>query len=190
MNISINNSYSFKGKLKTTIKTEDKARLKNIGNIYQKLTNGFPEPLYLTQTKEGGMSFHVSNVKDGDFYAGTEIFSDSLNQHLDKMSDFDFAQKCTDFFKIIRLSDKANSVVNEIKSITSRLQYYKNLADSCRASGNTKFADRYDVIANMNSKKLQSLNMQYNNIKEQFHIQQTKSGQSQPEVMQVSIAKI
>lgn len=180
---------SFKGDLKTTtLKIANKTRLKNIRNIYANITKNHSEPLYVTPTENGGMSFHVSNVKNGEFYEGSEIFtSSSFKDYMKKMSDDDIAEKCAAFFNVIRLSDKAREILYLIKEKESKYRHFKGLADSCKLSGNVGFANRYNFIAKLNKDKLNSLKENYNTVKEQFNYHKSKSIENNLELNQIKL---
>lgn len=185
----IDSTCSFKGDLKTTaIKISNKNRLKNIKNLYANLTKNYSKPLYVTPTENGGMSFHVSNVKNGDFYEGSEIFtSSSFKDYMNKMSDNDIAEKCAAFFNVIHLSDKARELFHLIKERELKCRHFMGLANSCRLSGNVEFANRYDFIAKLNKDKLNSLKENYNTVKEQFNYQKSKNIENNSEINQIKL---
>ena len=185
----INDGTNFKAKIITSIHTPKAQRLKNISEMFEEATKQYKkDSLYLTKGHYSGvMSIHTNNQKKGDIFEGEEIFTDSLEEHFETMTDKEIVSKLTNAFKVLRLSGITKDVKFEIKEQKQKLQRNLAIAKRLRSIGRDNFAEKYELFAKFNQEKLDKLYPKLNNLKDSFFKQREKSAKEFPEVGQVDI---
>lgn len=161
MNNSINNT-SFKANIKTLTKVKNKEAFNRVMEDFSKATQKYPnDTLYITRTPYGAYSWHLSKEKHGDFYNSQEIFTDSIDRHIEDMGTKKFAKELINAFKALILQDKISPKVLQLKSDLEKTkaiaQAYKRKGIACESTGKDLNAKRYFIIANRNKAKIEEI---------------------------------
>ena len=182
----IDNKCSFKANLKPSIRIKEQARFDNIQDLFSKITKQYPdETLYLSQGKKNNLSIHTSDLKYN--ISGKTINTERLNVLMKKYSDIEIAKRFADAFKILRLSDLSRDITKKIEYNKEKFRINKQIADNLRSFGKNKYAEKYEEFAKLNKDKIKNLDIQYNDLKNNFKKQQELSSTRFPEVMQVNL---
>ncbi len=191
MNTSVNN-ISFKANINALAKTKYKISFEDVCKAFEKGTTKYPnDTLYITKNKSGAYSWHISNKQRGDYFKGEEIFTNSIDNHIEELGVKSFAKELINAFKAMKLErdiyKKAKPVKIELDKTKGLYEAYKKMAEAYKGDGNLSMAKRYEYLANRNQSKLSDLTAQYNKYVNTFKTKLKELSKDYPEIGQVEL---
>ena len=150
MDNSINN-VSFKANIKTLTKVTNKNAFNAIKEEFAKATSKYPEDtLYITRAPYGAYSWHITNKKNGGFYCGKEIYTTSIDKHIEEYGNKKFTKELIYAFKALtlqsKLSEKFLGLKSELESTQSLVKSYQKIASAYIANGKKLNANRFLIF--------------------------------------------
>ena len=187
MNINkIDSTCSFKANLETSVRVANKARLENIKKLFNKDTVKYPnEKLYILEEESGEISLQTSKQSSNPFHE--KIYTNNLNELMNKYSDSKIEKKLTKAFKILRLADISDTLKKTIEYNEQKFMNNKRISNNLRKIGRDDFAEKYDIFAKFNKEKINTLKKQQESIRNDFYKEQKNASEQFPEVLQVEI---
>lgn len=191
MNTNVNN-VTFQANVKTLIRPKNKTAFEKICKEFEKRTSAYPQDtLYITKTKNGADSWHITNKKRGDFYKGEEIFTNSIDDHIEELGAKKFTQELINTLKAMKLErdiyKNAKHLKIELDKTKGVVKAYKNMSTAYRNDGNVEMAKRYEYLAQRNSDKLEKLDIEYNKYLNKFNKKIKEFSKEFPEISQVEL---
>jgi hypothetical protein len=190
------NGINFKANLKTgfNVKIKDRAKFNNVVELFKQGTKDSSLTMYITKTPYNTYSWHISDIKSGDFYKGAELITDSVNEHLNELTEKQFAKKLIGAFRVMKLQQniypKIENLHKEIKRLTDVFLTNKQHAAACRANNKAKQAEVFENLAKRNEARLQSLNNEFENTKGAFEKTKEQYSKDFPEIGQIDLYTI
>jgi len=191
MNTTMNN-ISFNAKIQTLVKSKNPKAFQAVCQEFEKMTSKYPnETLYITRNKTGAYSWHISDKKSGDYFKGEEIFTNSVDEHIEELGVKKFAKELVNAFKAMKLErqiyKQAKPIKIELDKTSGLSEAYRNIALTQEKDGNNVMAKRYFSLSERFTPKMAKLKMEYDKCVNSFNSKKKQYSKDFPELTQVEL---
>ena len=191
MNNTIDN-ISFRASIKNLTHNKNKAVFNKICKNFEKRTSQYPnDTLYITESKYGTYSWHITDKKRGEFYKGEEIFTNSIDDHIEELGEKKFTKELVNAFNAMKtersIYKKAKPIKIELDKTKGLVNAYTKLSAAYEKDGNTIMQKRYEYLLKRNKEKSENLSSKYNNFLSMFNNKIEKLSKEFPEIKQVEL---
>ena len=191
MNSTIN-SLTFGAKINNLTNVKNKEAFSKVICEFEKRTNQYPdEILHITRNKTGADSWHITDRKRGDYFKGEEIFTNSIDEHIEELGIKQFAKELVNALKEMKLErtiyKKVKPVKIEYDKTVGLSEAYKNIAKNFQKDNNNVMAKRYYNLSERFTPKIQQLKTEYDAYTEKFNSKIKEYSKDFPEIGQVEL---
>ena len=195
MQNDISSNLSFKASIKPFVEISNPKRFANINKLFEAGTKNFKkDTLYLSQpVNRNVLSVHVlKNIEsNGKDIEPLEIFTASLKEHMNHMTDEQIAGKLIAFFKVLVSAEKAKptlkGVEDQIKRAKNLIKNYKTKIKILEENGNRMYTYIYKTLMERKLRTLEELTGEENSEFKKFRALQDSLAGKYPEVKQVDL---